>query len=62
MSDHWLKDFSGVSKRLVDGALADGGDLDQVLLGIQKNDPERFTIEKAHLGTKVCDCERIIDC
>jgi hypothetical protein len=35
--------------------LADNGDFDQLLCGVQKNDTKRFAIEKAHVGTEVCD-------
>ena len=31
------------------------------ILDVQENDSERLTIEKAHFGTKVCDCDRTID-
>jgi hypothetical protein len=54
MRDHRLKDFSGVSKRLIDGSLANRADLNEVLLCVEKDGPERFAIEKPHLGTKVC--------
>ena len=61
MDDGGLKDFARVGERFTDGALADGRDLDQVLLGVQENDPERFAIEEAHFGTKVCNRWRVID-
>ena len=61
MSDHRLKNFAKMGERLIHGALADGSYLDQVLLGIQENNPERFAIEEAHFGAKVCDCDRAID-
>jgi len=48
VSDNGLKDFAWMGERFVDGALANRGDLDQVLLGIQKNNADRFAIEKAH--------------
>lgn len=60
--DHWLKDFSWVGERLIDGALTNRTDLNEVLFGVEKNDPERFAIEKPHLGTQVRDCEGAIDC
>jgi len=61
MRDHRLKDFSRVGEGFIDGALTNRADLNEVLFGVKKNDPERFAIEKPHLGTKVCDCERTID-
>ena len=61
MRDHGFQDFSGVCKRLIDGPLADGGDLDQVLLGVQEHDTEQLTIEKAHFGTEIGDCLRTVD-
>jgi hypothetical protein len=56
-----LKDFARVGKRLIDRPLADVGDLDQVLLGVQEHDPEQLTIEKAHFGTEIGDCDRTIE-
>jgi hypothetical protein len=44
MDDDGLKDFARVGGRLIHGALADGSDLDQVLLGIQEDDAKRFAI------------------
>jgi len=41
--------------------LADGSDLDQVLLGVKENDPERFAVEKTYLGAQLGDCQRAID-
>lgn len=61
MDDRGLKDFARVGERLIHGALADGSDLDQVLLGVKENDPERFAVEKTHLGAQFGDCQRAID-
>ena len=36
--------------------LANGRDLDQLLLSIQKNDSKPLPIQKAHFGTEVCNC------
>ena len=61
MHDHWLKDFSRVGKRFIDGALTNRADFNEVLFCIEKDDSERFSVEKPHFGTKVCDCKRTID-
>jgi hypothetical protein len=42
--------------------LADRTNLNQVLLGVEKNDAQGFPIEKAHLGTEIGDCLGTIDC
>jgi hypothetical protein len=60
--DHRFKDFSRVSERLIDGALTNCADLNEMLFGIEKNNAEQFAIEKAHLGTEVGDRQRTIDC
>ena len=62
MSDHWLEDFSRMGVSLIQGALANGNNFDQVLFRVEKNDPERLAIEKAHLGAQVGDGNRTIDC
>ena len=59
-SHSWLAN-PRVGEGLVDRSLANRADLNEVLFGVKKNDPKRFAIEKAHLGTKVCDCKRTID-
>ena len=51
-----------MSQGLIDTALADGGNVDQLLLSIEKNDAKHFTIEKAHLDTEVGDGLRTVDC
>ena len=56
VSDHGLKDFSWMAERFVDAALANRTDLNEVLLGVEKNDTQAFTIEKAHLGAEIGDC------
>ena len=56
MDDHRLKDLSRVGERLVDAALTNGADLNEVLFGVKKNHSERFTVEKAHFGAKVGNC------
>ena len=61
MDDHRLKDLSRMGEGLIDRPLANCANLNEVLFRIQKNDPERFAVEKAHLRTKVCDCNRTID-
>jgi len=55
MSDYRLKNFARMGGSFVESTLADGSDLDQVLLRVKENDPERFAIEEAHFGTKVCN-------
>ena len=45
--DHGLKDFSRVAERFIDAALAHRADLDQVLLGVEENDPQDFGRETA---------------
>ena len=42
-----------VGHRLVQGSCADCNYLDELLLGIEKNDPQRFLSEKMHFRTKV---------
>ena len=59
--DHRLKNFSRVGEGLIDGALTNGADLNEVLFCIEKDDSERFSVEKRHFGTKVRDCDRTID-
>ena len=61
MRDHRLKNFTRAGGCFVERSLADGSDLNQMLFRIEKDDSERFTIEKPHLGTEVCDCQRTID-
>src|SRR5260370_42383228 len=56
-----LKHFTRMRERLVHTALADGGDLDQLLFSIQKNDSKPLTIEKAHLRTEIGNCLRTVD-
>ena len=50
--DHRFKDFSRVGERFIDGALTNRADLNEVLFGIEKNDPERFAIEEAPFRNK----------
>src|SRR5262249_50788216 len=59
--DHRLKDFSWVTERFIDTALANRADLNEVLLGIEKNHTQGFTIEKTHFGTEISNCLRTID-
>jgi len=59
--DHRLKDFSRMAERFIDTALANRADLNEVLSGVEKDDTQGFTIEKAHFGTEVGDCKRTID-
>ena len=35
--------------------------VDQMLFRIEKDDSERFMIEKAHFGTEIGDCGRTVD-
>lgn len=42
-----LNTSRGWAQGLIDAALADGGNVDQLLLSIEKNDAKHFTIEKA---------------
>jgi hypothetical protein len=56
-----LKHFARMRERLINTALANRGDFDQLLLSIQKNDSKPFTIQKAHLGTEIGDCLRTVD-
>ena len=51
--DHGFKDFSWVAERFIDAALANRADLNEVLLGIEKNHTQGFAIEKAHFGTEI---------
>ena len=53
--DHRLKDFSRVAERLIYTALADRTDLNEVLLGVKKRDPQDFAIQKAHLAAEIGD-------
>ena len=59
--DHGFKDFSWVAERFIDAALANRADLNEVLLGVEKNNAQGFTIEKAHFGTEIGDRKRTID-
>ena len=61
VGDHRLKDFSRMAERFVHTALANRADLNQVLLGVEKNDAQAFAVEKTHLGTKFGDCFRTVD-
>ena len=61
MRDHGFKYLPWMGDGFVDRALADNGDFDQLLFGVQKNDTKRFAIEKAHLGTEDCDRYRVIE-
>ena len=61
MSDHRLKNFTRVGGCFVERSLANGGNLDQMLFCIEKDDSERFAIEKPHFGTEIGDCERTVD-
>jgi hypothetical protein len=60
--DRGLKHLARMSQGLIDTALADGGNVDQLLLGIEKNHAKHFTIEKAHFDTEVGDGLRTADC
>jgi hypothetical protein len=40
-------------REFVESTLADGGDVDRVLLGVKDNDPERFAVEKTHLRAQL---------
>jgi hypothetical protein len=44
-----------------DAALTNRTELDEVLFGVKQNDTQAFTVEKLHLGTKLCDRKRTID-
>ena len=59
--DHGFKDFSWVAERFIDTTLANRADLNKVLLGVEKNDPQAFVIEKAHLGTEIGDRKGTVD-
>jgi len=59
--DRRLKDFSWVAERFIDAALANRADLNEVLFGVEKNNAQGFTIEKAHLGTEIGNCLGTID-
>ncbi len=61
MCDDRFKDFPRMGDGFVDRALADNGDLDELLFGIEKNDPKRFAIEKAHFRTEAGDRDQVID-
>ena len=45
MNDGRLKDFPRMGQCFIYGALANGADLNEVLLSIQKNDPQRFMLQ-----------------
>ena len=51
--DHRLKDFSWVREGLVDRPLTNRADLNEVLLGVKKNNAQGLTIEKTHFGTEI---------
>jgi hypothetical protein len=59
--DHRLKDFSRVGEGLVDGPLTNRGNLNEMLFGVEENNPEQLTIEKAHFGTEIGDCVWTVD-
>ena len=61
MDDHRLKDLSRMGEGLIDRPLTNRADLNEVLFGVEKNDSKRFTIKKAHFGTKVSNCHRTVD-
>jgi hypothetical protein len=61
VSDDRFKDLARMSETLVESALADRDCLNQVLLSVEKHNPEQFTIQKAHLGTKLGNDCRTID-
>ena len=61
MRDDGFKYLPWMSDRFVNATLADGRDLDQVLLGVKENDPERFAVQKTHLGAQLGDGQRAID-
>jgi hypothetical protein len=48
-------------ERLVHTVLADDGDLDHVLLSIEKNDSKSLTIKKTHFGTEIGSCLGPVD-
>ena len=56
-----LKDFARMRERLIDTALANRADLNEVLFGVEKDDAQGFAIQKAHLGTEIGDGLRTID-
>jgi hypothetical protein len=41
--------------------LADGGDFDELVFGIEKNDTQRFVGQKTHLGTEPGNCLGTVD-
>jgi hypothetical protein len=49
VSDHGLKDFSRVAERFVHAALAHRADLNEVLLGVEKNDTQTRRKEGTYL-------------
>ena len=61
VSDHGFKDFSWVAERFIVTALANRADLNEVLLGVEKNNAQGFTIEKPHFGTEIGNCLGTID-
>ena len=50
-----------VSRRLVERSLADRNHLDELLLGVNPDDTQRFVKEEAHFGTRFRDCWWRID-
>ena len=61
VDDHRLKDFSRMGERFIDTALANRADLNEVLLGVEKDDTQGFAIQKAHFGTEIGNCLRTVD-
>jgi len=50
-----------VSRRFIQGSLADGNHLDELLLGVDKHNAQRFVREKAHFGAEFRDRPGRID-
>ena len=46
MRDHRVEHFSWVGEGLIDRPLTNRADLDEMLLGVEKNNPKQLTIEK----------------
>ena len=50
-----------MAERFIDAALANRADLNEVLFGIEKNNAQRFAIEKAHFGAEIGNCLWTVD-
>lgn len=61
MDDGRLEDFASVRQRFVEGTFGHSSNLHELLFGVEKNNAERFAIEKTHLRTELGNGKRIFD-